>query len=304
LGAQHALARSRFSSWEAKMTILPFGVNVPAMSSGVAPTETRRPVDFGGRFPWAQPSYEGEQQNPELILCNFALGDIRSNLRTMLIMDGRVHAETYLAATGALAGFAAQRALFDRLSGLSADRRIGQVMVATTKRGGRFFFGDMLNDALIARRDEEKRLKIWPLAFDAAISAGMKPASAPKLESLFGYVAGQISEPFFPSSDKKPGASAIDLLTLFWPLARQAFEGRLTARMLPEEELKVVSQHWRPVVLGFVAVNCLLEAAKIMPPAKALTILMESAIYGSKVDPAEVEVGGREARRAGAVRRG
>jgi len=286
------------------MTIIPFGANVPAPSSAVAPAETRQAVDFGGRFPWAQPSDEGEQPNPELIICNFALGDIRKNLRTMLIMDGRVHAETYLAATGVLAGFAAQRALFDRLSGLPADRRIGQVMVATTKRGGRFFFGDRLNDALIARRDEEKRLKIWPLAFDAAVSAGMKPASAPKLEALFGYVAGQISEPFFPSSDKKPGASATELLTLFWPLARQAFEGRLTARTLPEEELKVVSQHWRPVVLGFIAAECLLEAAKLMPPAKALTILMESAIYGSKVDPAEVEVAEREVRRTGGDGRG
>ena len=238
------------------------------------------------------------------MICNLALGDIRHNLRAMLTVDGRVHAESYLAATGVLTGFAAQRALFERLSGRSVDRRVGQVMVATTRAGDKFFFGDMLNDALIARRDEEKRLKIWPQAFDAAISAGMKRTSAPKLETLFGYVAGRISEPFYPSADAKPGAPAKDLLTLFWPLARQAFEGRLTARMLPEEELRVVSQHWRPVILAFAAVDCLLEAAKTMPPAKALGILMESAIYGSKVDPAAVEAGAREAPRNRADRRG
>jgi len=283
------------------MTIIPFGVNFSASS---APAGTMRAEDFGGRFPWARPGDGGGQEDPEFIVCNFALGDIRNNLRTMLIIEGRVHVESYLAATGVLAGFAAQRALFDRLSSLSADRRVGQVMVATTRRGDKFFFGDMLNDALIARRAEERRLKIWPLAFDAAISAGMKPASTPRLETLFGYVAGRISEPFFPSPETKPGASAEDLLTLFWPLARQAFEGRLSARILPDDELKVVSQHWRPVVLGFVAVDCLIEAAKVMPPAKALAILMESAIYGSKVDPAAVESGGREARRAAGDRRG
>ena len=204
----------------------------------------------------------------------------------MVTADGRVHAETYLAATGVLAGFAAQRALFHRLSALSTERRVGQVMVTTTKAGEKFFFGDRLNDALIARREAEKRLKIWPLALEAAIAGGMKPTSAPKLETLFGYVAGRISEPFFPSPENKPGASAKDLLALFWPLARQAFDGRLTAHPRSEEEPKVVSQHWRPVILAFLAQDCLLEAAQVMAPAKALTIfLTESAIYGSKVDP-------------------
>lgn len=175
---------------------------------------------------------------------------------------------------------------------------MGQVMVAATKGGEKFFFGDKLNDALIAGREEEKRLKIWPQALDAAISSGMKPASAPKLETLFGYVAGRISEPFFPSPEKKPGASAKHLLTLFWPLARRAFDGRLSAPRLPEEEIKVVSEPWRPVILAFLAQDCLLEATQVMAPAQALTILMESAIYGSKVDPAAVQCEAREFRRA------
>ena len=285
------------------MSIVPIGVNFSARAAAAAGAGGEQAEDFGGRFPWACPGDVEEQESPEFMICNFALGDIRNNLRAMLTVKGRVHAESYLAATGVLAGFAAQRTLLDRLSRLPVDRRLGQVMVATTRAGDEFFFGEMLNDALIARLDEERRLKIWPLAFDAAISAGMKPASAPRLETLFGYVAGQISEPFYPSADAKPGAAAKDLLTLFWPLARQAFDGTLTARMLPEEELRVVSQHWRPVILGFVAVDCLLEAAKIMPPAKALAILMECAIYGSKVDPAAVEGGRREARRSAGGRR-
>ncbi len=292
------------------MSIVPFGVSYSARSPAAAAAGPKQAEDFGGRFPWVCLGDGEEQESPEFLICNLALGDIRNNLRAMLTMEGRVHVETYLAATGVLAGFVAQRALFEHLSELSAKRRVGQVMMATTRAGEKFFFGDMLNDALIARRDEERRLKVWPLAFDAAISAGMRRASAPRLETLFGYVAGKISEPFYPSADARPGAPAKDLLTLFWPLARQAFEGRLTARMLPEEEPRVVSQHWRPVILGFLAADCLLEAAKIMPPAKALAILMESAIYGSKVDPAAVEGGGREAeggrreaRRKGGARR-
>jgi len=286
------------------MSIVPFEVDFSAKRPAAAPPGPKQAEDFGGRFPWACLGDVEEQESPEFLICNLAICDIRNSLRAMLTIDGRVHAETYLAAAGVLAGFAAQRALFDRLSRLSADRRVGQVMVATTRAGDKLFFGDMLNDALVARRDEEKRFKIWPLAFDAAISAGMKRASAPKLETLFGYVAGQISEPFYPSStDAKPGAPGKDLLTLFWPLARQAFEGRLTARMIPDEEQRVVSQHWRPVILGFLAADGLRDAAKTMPPARALAILMESAIYGSKVDPAAVEGGGGEARRNGGARR-
>ena len=280
------------------MSVIPFGASLCAMSSAAPPTEATGAVDLGGPFPWT-PSRDGvEEENPHSMICNVAVADIRNHLRAMLIAEGRVHAESYLAATGALAGFAAQRALFHRLSGLSAERRVGQVMVATTKSGEKFFFGDRLNDALIARREEEKRLKIWPLAFDAAISSGMKPAAAPKLETLFGYVAGRISEPFFPSPERKPGASAKDLLTLFWPLARQAFDGRLTARKLAEGEIKVVNEHWRPVIMAFLAQDCLLEATQAMAPAKALTILMESAIYGSKVDPAEAPGEACELRRA------
>jgi hypothetical protein len=286
------------------MTIVPIEVNFSARSPAAPSDGSEQAEDLGGRFPWACPGDAEQQESPESMICNLALGDIRHNLRAMLTVEGRVHAESYLAATGVLTGFAAQRALFERLSRRSVDRRVGQVMVATTRAGDKFFFGDMLNDALIARRDEEKRLKIWPLAFDAAISAGMKRTSAPKLETLFGYVAGRISEPFYPSADVKPGAPAKDLLTLFWPLARQACEGKLTARMLPEAELRVVSPRWRPVILGFVAVDCLLEAAKVMPPPKALAILMESAIYGSKVDPAAVEGGGLEGRRNGGERSG
>ena len=283
------------------MSVIPFGASLCAMSSAVPFAEATGAVDLVGPFPWTPASNGTEEGEPQSEICNVALADIRKHLRTMVTADGRVHAETYLAATGVLAGFAAQRALFHRLSALSTERRVGQVMVTTTKAGEKFFFGDRLNDALIARGGAEKRLKIWPLALDAAISSGMKPASAPRLETLFGYVAGRISEPFFPSPEKKPGASAKDLLALFWPLARQAFDGRLTARKRAEDEPRVVSQHWRPVILALLAQDCLLEATQVMAPAKALTILMESAIYCSKVDPAHAPGEGYELPRAESV---
>jgi hypothetical protein len=52
------------------------------------------------------------QKTPDFVACNFALGHLVENLRRRLIVDGRIHAETYISAVGAIAGYAAQRTLF------------------------------------------------------------------------------------------------------------------------------------------------------------------------------------------------
>jgi hypothetical protein len=44
--------------------------------------------------------------------CNFALGHLVGNFPRRLTIDGRIHAETYISAVGAIAGYAAQRTLF------------------------------------------------------------------------------------------------------------------------------------------------------------------------------------------------
>ena len=122
------------------MSVIPFGTGFCDVSSAAPPAEVTVAVDLGGPFPWAPLSDGGEDRNPQSIICGVALAEIRNHLRTMVFAEGRIHAETYLAAAGVLAGFAAQRALFHRLSVLSAERRVGQVMVATTKAGEKFFF--------------------------------------------------------------------------------------------------------------------------------------------------------------------
>ena len=56
------------------------------------------------RFPWSG--------TPAFAECNFAFGHLVQNLPRRLTVDGRVHAETYISAVGAIAGYAAQRTLF------------------------------------------------------------------------------------------------------------------------------------------------------------------------------------------------
>ncbi len=54
----------------------------------------------GPSFPWS--GY------PSSTACNLAAGDLANNLASHLTIDGRVHAETYVAASGTIAGFASQ----------------------------------------------------------------------------------------------------------------------------------------------------------------------------------------------------
>jgi hypothetical protein len=55
------------------------------------------------KFPW-----DGDASS---IACNLAAGNLANSLAAWMEHDGRIHAETYVAAAGAIAGYAAQRSL-------------------------------------------------------------------------------------------------------------------------------------------------------------------------------------------------
>src|SRR5215470_7347370 len=57
-----------------------------------------------GGFPWSD-------DRDSVVACNLAAGNLANNLPRRLTHDGRIHAETYIAAVGAIAGFAAQCSL-------------------------------------------------------------------------------------------------------------------------------------------------------------------------------------------------
>jgi hypothetical protein len=92
----------------------------------------------GPAFPWSG--------DPAVVACNLATGNLANNLQGWLVQNGRVHAETYVAAAGAIAGFTAQCSLLAAANGFPV-----QLQVATTKSGKRFFFGEALNGMLLTR---------------------------------------------------------------------------------------------------------------------------------------------------------
>jgi hypothetical protein len=217
-------------------------------------------------FPW-----KGE---PDEIARNLALGDLLNNLTRRLTVNGRVHAETVLASIGAIAGFAAQRALFAAETAEQPAMR--GIHIATTKSGGKYFFGEPLNRARFPSSNADAYLRLWSLAAGGAIAAGLSESD------LGGDLEG------LPSlREHRPQAGAQELLKLFWPLATMCFQGELSGAVAKSG---AVSQRWRPVIAAYAANRFIQDARSVLLPAEALIIVMETAIYASKLDPAVVEV--------------
>jgi hypothetical protein len=232
-------------------------------------------------FPW--------KDAPDVIACNLALGDLVNNLPRRLTVDGRIHAETLLASIGAIAGFAAQRALFAELSESQDQAAMREIHIATTASGGRYFFGERLNRTLFPATQIEANLRLWSLAAGGAIAAGLSAADLPKLEDMFKHVSetlGAEQEGFPSLPEHRPQAPARELLRHFWPLAMTCFNGELSG---VAAKSGIVSQHWRPVIAAYAANKFIRDVRSVLRPANAIIIVMQTAIYASKLDPTVIE---------------
>lgn len=249
-------------------------------SDGPPPGDAPR-VTSAAQFPWAD--------DPAYAAINFALGDLINNLPRRLTIDGRIHAETFVAASGAVAGYAAQRALFTRLSE-TPGRLDAEIKIATAKNGDRFFFGDALNEALLGRSQADAGERLWPLAAGAAVTAGLKLEDLPSVDPFFAHVArtiGSAEEGDSSIAGRRLQAPAKELLKAVWPLALMCFNSQLSGKVL--QPPVVVPPRWRPVIAARAAAASIGKVAGVLPPREALTILMETAIYASKLHPSAVE---------------
>jgi len=231
-------------------------------------------------FPW--------KDAPDVIACNLALGDLVNNLPRRLTVEGRIHAETLLASIGAIAGFAAQRAFFAE-SVENEGRAAREIKIATTASGVKYFFGEPLNRTLFPTTEAEAGLRLWSVAAGGAIAAGLNASELPKLENMFKHVSQTLGGELegLPSlSEHRPQAPARELLQQFWPLALKCFNGELSGTVAKSG---AVSQRWRPIIAAYAANTFIRKVQSVLGPANAIVIVMETAIYTSKLDPAVIE---------------
>jgi hypothetical protein len=226
------------------------------------------------------------KDSPDAVACNLALANLVLNLPRRLTVGGRIHAETYISAVGAIAGYAAQRTLFAKtppVMGVNINR-------VTTKSGGHYWFGDSLNFMLVPKTNAEANRCVWPLAVGGAISAGVQAQQIPPLVDMFRFVASTIGGPDEGKSsvpaDHQAQLPARDLLKSVWPLAIICFSGKLPSASGQFPGSPVA---WWSAIAAQASSRPIKDVAGVLPPAIALPLLMEAAIYCSKLEAATVE---------------
>jgi len=136
--------------------------------------------------------------------------------------------------------------------------------------------------------DEPRRL--WRLACAGAVTSGMVMKDCPDLGGMFQHVARSIGTDFegLPSVDRQdhPMMRTKELLKFYWPTALACFSGRFPES---KHDYGVAPLKWRPTIAALVANGLINETQAVVKPRNALILVMEAAIYGSKLDPAEIE---------------
>jgi hypothetical protein len=218
--------------------------------------------------------------------CDAATANLLAALPRRLTLDGTVHAETCLAAIGAIAGLAAQRALFQHLTDQDDAAALKQIRSGRTRTGIEYFSGEPLNRMLVPAPGA-KAGGVWPLVAAGALKLGLPPQHLPDLGEMFAHVARNLAgdgegRPSIP--EHQPHMTGRETLQIVWPVAMDCFHGR-SPDAFPHRPTAI--RRW-PAIAACVAGELIQETAAILHPRNGLIIVMESAIYASKIRPGSV----------------
>lgn len=185
--------------------------------------------------------------------------------------------ETMLSAAGALAGFAAQQAIWEglvrpgKLTPTQAFTRVG------TKSGQAFFFGDLLNRILVST--EHGELSIWRIV--AAIAQKSGSDLLPPLTPVFAYCAETVGSEAF-DAPMRPGSRLSERPTRALRHWSQVKSILVTAGIQPV--------HW-PLEIAAATQKLIEGSISVVEPDMAALIVMEAAIPMSRIDPRTVPGG-------------
>jgi hypothetical protein len=243
-----------------------------------APQKRARAHETETGIPWAWEKDAAE--------CDAAAANLLDALPRRLTLDGVVHAETCLAAIGAIAGLAAQRALFQQLTEQDDAVTLKQIRNGRTRTGIEYFSGEPLNRMLVPAAGV-KTGGIWSLVAAGALRVGLPPRQLPDVGEMFAHVARNLAQDGEgrPSiSEHQPHMTGRETLQIVWPVAMDCFHGR-SPDAFPHRPTAM--RRW-PAIAACVAGELIQRTAPILHPRNGLIIVMESAIYASKIRPASV----------------
>ncbi|WP_119302432.1 hypothetical protein [Dongia deserti] len=207
-----------------------------------------------------------------------ALGDIPTRIADWLMRELKdergIHCETLLTVIGALAGYAAQQALWEGMVKPGKLAITQAFQVVETSSGATYFFGDAL-DALLASM-EPKHLSIWKIVAGGTLASGGD--HLPDIGNLLRHCAATAGTSAFGlprlPDNHLPSILPRAALERFWPGARL-----LLALAEP--------LHW-PLHMANAAQKLMQAMKGSIAPDLAVRIVMEAAVPMSRVDPATV----------------
>jgi hypothetical protein len=206
------------------------------------------------------------------------LGDIPTRIADWLMRELKdergIHCETILTAIGALAGYAAQQALWEGMVKPGKLAITEAFKVVETNSGATYFFGDALDTMLASL--EPKHLSVWKIVAGGTLASGGD--HLPDMGNLLRHCAATAGTSAFGlprlPDDHLPSILPRAALERFWPGARL-----LLALAEP--------LHW-PLHMASAAQKLMQAMKGSIPPDLAVRIVMEAAVPMSRVDPATV----------------
>jgi hypothetical protein len=249
------------------------------------------------------------------IVVNLAMGSLRDSLIEWLTTERGVHAETALVSIGAIAGFAAQYAVQERIKNRDfpgadkgmpgedlgrflAERKLVVPMRANAT-GEIYYFGDLVNGYMVQEATTVDA-PLYGLLGSAAMEVGVKGEEFPDVEAMFARAARTAGTPDYgmlrPPKSLDPHYSPRQALDLFWPRVKYIFERTDGQGVVEGAKGRNVKPEYWPLATALVARQFLLMAEDLIDPRVSFALIMESAIVMSKVDPAKVPQGTPEAK--------
>lgn len=220
---------------------------------------------------------------PEAAILNLVTSEIVRNFPRPLQDDNRrVHAPTLFAALGSVCGFAAQASLFALIkAGLHPE----QDMMAHTLAGGRtFLFGEQLNQFLMQGDATAHNLGLWPCLTGPALQKGCTNQDFPDLHAQFACVSSRLgtAEEGVPDvpSPFRPLVSTENLREAMWIYMEPIFQQNYPEKPGPHGPLP---KHLWSAAMNVAAGMLFNRMFTVMAPRTAMTILLQSAIFGSKI---------------------
>jgi hypothetical protein len=237
-------------------------------SSSMSPALSGSPTGIKGGGSWSAAS----------TLAQAGLGDTPTRIADWLMRELKdqrgIHCETLLTVIGALAGYAAQQALWEGMVKPGKLAIAQAFKVVETSSGATYFFGDTLDSLLVSM--EPKHVSVWKIVAGSALTAGgdhlpnpadlLRHCAATAGTSAFGL-------PRLPD-DHLPSILPRAAVERFWP----------GARLL----LSLADPLQWPLLMAHAAQKLMLAMKGSIAPDLAVKIVMEAAVPMSRVDPTTV----------------